>query len=110
MMGLGAWYLLAGAIGFELIGTTLLKMSDGFEKAAIGTAAMLSYAISFGFLAPALKTIPVGVAYAIWSGIGIVAVAIIGVFLFDQRLNFLQTTFIDLILLGAIGLRLTTRG
>jgi len=107
---MGAWIYLLVAIGFEVVGTSLLKMSDGFEKTGWGVAAIAAYTVSFWFFAPALKEIPVGVAYAIWSGAGILAIAVIGVFFFDQRLQFLQYLFISLILIGAVGLRLTTDG
>ncbi|MEM1396399.1 MAG: multidrug efflux SMR transporter [Pseudomonadota bacterium] len=103
-----AWILLAIAIGFEIVGTTLLKLSDGFEKPLIGFAAIAAYSSSFWFFAPAIKVIPVGIAYAIWAGAGILAMAIIGLLFFDQRLGLLQFVFISLILIGAVGLRLTT--
>ena len=105
---MSAWVFLTIAIGFEVVGTSLLKLSNGFEKMHWGAAALGAYWASFLFFAPALKTIPVGVAYAIWSGVGIVAIAIIGYFFFEQRLAFVQFMFIALILIGAIGLRLTT--
>ncbi len=105
-----AWVYLLGAIALEILGTSLLKLSDGFEKAHWGVASLVAYSASFWCLAPALKTIPVGVAYAIWSGTGIVAIALIGYFFFEQRLQLLQYGFIALILIGAVGLRLTTEG
>lgn len=95
------------AIGFEIVGTSLLKVSDGFEKWGWGMAAIASYWVSFWFFAPALKTIPIGAAYAIWSGAGIVAIAVIGFLFFEQRLQWLQYGFILMILIGAVGLRLT---
>ncbi len=103
-----AWILLLTAVGFEVAGTTLLKLSDGFEKPLIGLAALAAYSTSFWFFAPAIKVIPVGVAYAVWAGLGILAAAIIGLFLFGQRLGGPQVIFIALILIGAVGLRLTT--
>ncbi len=104
-----AWIYLLAAIGFEVSGTTLLKLSDGFEKPALGIAAIAAYSVSFWFLAPAIKVIPVGVAYAIWSGAGIVAITVIGLMVFEQRLAALQYVFIALILIGAVGLNLTTK-
>ena len=104
---MGPWLFLACAISLEVIGTSLLKLSDGFEKVHWGVLSLAAYSCSFWFLAPALKAIPVGAAYAIWSGVGIIAIAIIGTFFFDQRLSLLQYAFIGLILIGAIGLRLT---
>lgn len=105
-----AWFSLLIAIGFEILGTSLLKLSNGFEKPLWGGAAIAAYWGSFWFLAPAIKTIPIGVAYAIWAGVGIVAVAVIGLIFFGQRLAFLQYLFIAMILMGAVGLRLTTEG
>lgn len=105
---MGAWLSLLIAIAFEIVGTSLLKLSHGFEKVHWGVLAILAYWGSFWFLAPAIKTIPVGVAYAIWADVGIVAVAIVGFFFFGQRLQFLQYLFITMILIGAVGLRLTT--
>ncbi len=108
--GAMAWIFLLLAIVFEIAGTALLKLSDGFARPLFGVAAMVSYTSSFWFLAPALKTIPVGVAYAIWAGVGILAAAVIGWLFFEQRLAAAQYSFILLILIGAIGLRLTTAG
>lgn len=106
---MSAWVSLLLAIVFEIIGTALLKLSNGFSEAGWGLMAILAYCGSFWFLAPALKTIPIGVAYAIWAGVGIVAVAVIGFVFFEQRLQFLQYLFITMILIGAVGLRLTTQ-
>ncbi|MGF1545386.1 MAG: DMT family transporter [Parvularculaceae bacterium] len=105
-----AWVLLACAIGFEVLGTSLLKLSDGFAKPLFGVLAIAAYSTSFWFLAPALKTIPVGVAYAIWAGVGIVAVAAIGAAAFGQTLSAPQYGFMALVLIGAVGLRVTTAG
>lgn len=105
---MSAWIYLAIAIGFEVLGTAFLKVSNGFENFTWGSAALVAYGISFWFFAPALKTIPVGIAYAVWSGIGIAAIVGIGVLFFDQRLQLLQYGFISLILIGAVGLQLTS--
>ncbi len=105
---MNAWILLAIAIAFEVAGTSLLKASDGFSRWGFGVASMACYWVCFAFLATAIKTIPVGVAYAIWSGVGIVAIALIGWLVFRQSLSLVQTGLILLILVGAIGLNLTT--
>lgn len=102
------WGYLSVAIGFEIAATLFLKLSDGFQNAVYGGASIILYSASFWFFAPALKTIPIGTAYAIWSGIGILAITIIGAFFFKERLELLQYGFITLILIGAVGLRLTT--
>ncbi|MEO1043954.1 MAG: multidrug efflux SMR transporter [Pseudomonadota bacterium] len=105
---MNAWMLLAVAIIFEIIGTSLLKASDGFARWWLGVASIGCYWVCFFFLAVAIKTIPVGVAYAIWSGIGIVAITLIGWLLFKQGLSVVQIGCIALIAIGAIGLNLTT--
>ncbi|MBL8773022.1 MAG: multidrug efflux SMR transporter [Phenylobacterium sp.] len=103
-----AWLYLAAAIALEIGGTFFLKLSNGFEKAHWGAVSIALYSACFWVLAPALKAIPVGVAYAIWSGVGIMAAGAIGAFAFGERLGPLQLGFIALILVGAVGLRLTT--
>lgn len=105
---MNAWIYLAIAIAFEIAGTSLLKASNGFSRLGFGMASMACYWVCFGFLAVAMKSIPVGVAYAIWSGVGITAIAIIGWLVFRQSLNPVQIGFIILICIGAVGLNLTT--
>lgn len=104
---MNAWILLAIAIAFEVCGTLFLKQSDGFARWQWGAASIAAYRVCFGALGLALKVIPVGIAYAIWAGVGIVAVAAIGMFAFGQKLAPLQMLFIAFILVGAVGLRLT---
>ena len=105
---MNAWLLLGGAILLEIAATSLLKASDGFGKPLYGAASILLYSICFWLLAFAFTRIPIGVAYAIWSGIGIAAIALIGYLAFRQPLSLTQIGFIALILVGAVGLNLTT--
>jgi small multidrug resistance pump len=107
-MTINAWLLLSGAILCEVAGTSLLNASQGMTRWGYGMAAMLLYGICFWLLAFAMTRIPVGVAYAVWSGFGIVAIAAIGWLIFRQSLSLPQIGFITLILIGAIGLNLTT--
>jgi multidrug transporter EmrE-like cation transporter len=102
------WTFLGVAIFFEILATTALKVSDGLARWHWAAISILLYAVCFLALAPALKTIPVGIAYAIWSGVGIIAMAILGVMYFDQKLSLIQIGCIALVLIGAIGLRVTT--
>jgi small multidrug resistance pump len=102
------WLLLGIAIIFEILGTSLLKASDGFARWGWGAGSIACYWICFAFLAVAIKSIPVGVAYAIWSGAGIVAITLIGFVVFKQNLGLMQLGCIALIALGAVGLNLTT--
>jgi multidrug transporter EmrE-like cation transporter len=102
------WTYLGVAIFFEILATTALKVSDGLAKWQWAAISILLYAICFLALAPALKTIPVGIAYALWSGVGIIAMAILGLLFFEQRLSAIQIGCIALVLIGAIGLRIST--
>ncbi|MBC6407756.1 MAG: multidrug efflux SMR transporter [Rhodobacteraceae bacterium] len=106
---MSAWVFLAMSITFEILGTFFLKLSDGFAQWHWGMLAMGLYIGSFVAFAPALRTIPVGVAYALWAGCGIAAAALIGLFAFGQQLDAWQMLFILMILVGAIGLRLGTK-
>ena len=103
-----AWLYLTAAIVFEIAGTLLLKLSDGFEKGLWGFLSLACYTVCFWLFAQALRFIPVGVAYAVWAGVGMVAVAVLGVALFGDRLSAPQLGFISLVVVGAVGLRLTT--
>lgn len=73
------------AIVSELTGTTFLKKSEGFTKLVPSLITAAAMVAAFYFLSIAIKTIPVGTAYAIWSGVGIVAITLIGAVLFKQR-------------------------
>ncbi|MEH6723959.1 MAG: multidrug efflux SMR transporter [Qipengyuania sp.] len=105
---MNAWIYLALAITLEVTGTFLLKLSDGFEKWHWGALSIACYSACFWVLAPAMKVLPVGIVYAIWAGVGIVAAAAIGVLAFDEKLGAIQYACIAMVLVGAIGLRLTT--
>jgi len=107
-VSLNPWASLSVAIVFEIAATLMLKNSNGFQQTDWAIGSIICYIICFWFFAPALKALPVGVAYAIWSGVGIAAVALISWFVFDQHLSGTQMFFIALILAGAIGLNLNT--
>lgn len=103
------WIYLGLAIVLEVVATSLLKLSDGLVRWEWAAASILFYALCFLVFAPSLRTIPVGVAYAVWSGVGIVAITLIGMLFFEERLSPVQLGFIALVLIGAIGLQLSTR-
>lgn len=96
------WLFLGIAITGEVIGTTALKASEGFTRWGYGSITVISYAISFYFLAIVLKTIPVGIAYAVWSGAGVAMVTLIGIVLFGQKLDLFAYLGIGLIVAGVI--------
>lgn len=103
------WILLSLAIVLEVTATFLLKLSDGLEKLHWGALSVFCYILCFWALAPAMKVLPVGIVYAIWAGVGIVAAAIIGAVAFDEKLGAIQFICIALVMVGAVGLRLTTK-
>ena len=78
---------LSVAIISEVIATTALKASDGFSNPLPSAIVIAGYSVAFYFLALVLKTIPVGIAYAIWSGLGIVLIALAGLLVYDQKLD-----------------------
>jgi len=81
------YLLLICAIAAETVGTTALQASQQFTRLVPTLVAMVGYAIALYLLGLTLKYIPVGVAYAVWSGLGIVFIAIIGFVIFGQRLD-----------------------
>jgi small multidrug resistance pump len=99
------WLLLA--IGSEVVATSALKASDGFSRLAPAAVVAIGYAASFYFLSLSLREIPLGVVYAIWSGIGTAAIAIIGVVFFRETLGWVGIAGITLIVLGVIVLNLS---
>ena len=98
------WIYLISAIILETLGTTCMKMSDGFTKLLPTLGTLITYGLCFTFLAIALKKIPVSVAYAIWSAAGIVIISVIGVLVFKERINALKVLSLLFIILGVIGL------
>ena len=104
---------LAIAIIAEVIGTSALKASNGFTVWLPSLVVAVGYGVSFYFLSLALRAIPVGVAYAIWSGVGIVLISVIGWALFRQRLDAAALVGIGLIIAGVIVIQMfstTVRG
>ena len=81
------WLYLGIAIVAEVIGTTALKATDGFSRIVPSLIVALAYGASFFFLSLTLKTIPVGIAYAVWSGVGIVLIVLAGWWLYGQAID-----------------------
>lgn len=93
---------LAGAIVLEVIGTTFLKKSNGFNEGTESTICLLAYGGAFYLLSLTLKTMQVGVVYAIWSGVGIMLIALVGGLLFKQTLDAAALVGMGLILAGVL--------
>lgn len=100
------WLYLAIAIIGEIIGTTALKASDGFTRLGPSLLVVLGYGIAFFLLAQVLRSIPLGITYAIWSGVGVAAVTVIGWVMYGQRLDLPALVGIGLIVAGVVVLNL----
>lgn len=102
-----AWTLLFVAGFFEIVWATALKFTDGFTRLWPSIATVLAMAISMVCMSFALRVIPMGTAYAVWTGIGAVGTVLLGIFLFDEPKNALRLLCITLIILGIAGLKLS---
>jgi len=101
------WASLAIAGVFEIVWAVGLKYSDGFSKIWPSLFTLLAMAISLYFLAQALKTIPLGTGYAVWTGIGAAGTAILGIILFAESVQPVRMLCIALIIGGIVGLKLS---
>ena len=100
------WVFLTVAIVSEVIGTSALKASEGFSRLWPSAIVVAGYASAFYFLSLTLKIIPVGVAYAIWSGAGIALITLIAWVLYDQPLDLPAILGMSLIVAGVVVLNL----
>ena len=101
------WLLLALAIATEIAATVSLKASEGFTRLVPSIIVVVGYVASFALLARALRTIEVGVAYAIWSAVGTAAVAVLGIMLFDESATLAKAFWIGVIIVGVVGLQVS---
>lgn len=97
------------AILLEVVGTSGLKASEQFTKLWPSVITVAAYICAFYFLALTLRTLPVGIAYAIWSGVGIVLVSIIGLVFYKQSLDLPAITGVGLIIAGVIIINLFSK-
>ncbi|MDZ7830378.1 MAG: multidrug efflux SMR transporter [Desulfobacterales bacterium] len=96
------WIFLSIAIVSEVIGTSFLKASEGLTRLAPSVVVIVSYAAALYFLSLTLKTMPVGIAYAVWAGVGIALIALIGWLVFGQSLDAAAVLGICLIIAGIV--------
>lgn len=101
------WFLLFAAGCSEIIFALSLKYNEGFSKLWPSVMTCVSGIGSFGLLMWSLKTLPLGTAYAVWTGMGAVGVAIIGIFLFKESSDWIRLASIMMIVIGIAGLKLT---
>ena len=97
-----AYGLLACAIISEVIGSTFLVKSEGFSKFVPSLVVVVLFSLAFYLLSQVIKVIPLGIAYAIWAGVGIVLTALIGYFIFRQSLDIPAMLGIALIVAGVV--------
>ncbi len=101
---MGYWYLTIAIIA-EVLATSALKESQGFSRLLPSLVVMAGYGASFYFLSLVLQTIPIGVAYALWAGLGIVLITIVGAVMFGQTMDLPAVLGIALIISGVVVLR-----
>ena len=102
-----AWVLLLFAITSEVIGTSCLKLSEGFSKPIPTLIVLVAYSTSMLLLSRVVQTIPLGITYALWSGIGIIAIVLVGLLAYRQMPSPGQLVGISMITAGVILVNLT---
>ncbi|KIM06802.1 MAG: hypothetical protein KU38_11955 [Sulfurovum sp. FS08-3] len=104
-----AYFYLFLAIVFETVATSALKMSEGFTKLYPSLVVIIGYALSFYLLTIVMKYLPIGITYAIWSGVGIVFITLIGAYLYNQRIDLAAIVGMGLIIGGIAVIRLFSK-
>ena len=105
-----SWYLLVLAGLFEVGWAVGLEYSDGFSKPVPTVATIVALAVSMVLLAQAVEDLPIGTAYAVWTGIGAVGTATLGIVLFDEPAALARIGFIGVIVVGIVGLHAVSGG
>ena len=106
---LQAWTLLSIAIAFEVVGTTCMKLSHGFTNVLPSVTMFACYGMAFACNTFATKTLDLSVTYAVWSGVGTVATAAIGILYFKEPATAIKLVSITLIFIGVMGLHTAAR-
>ncbi|MBK3495242.1 multidrug efflux SMR transporter [Viridibacillus sp. YIM B01967] len=107
---LNPYVILAVAIISEVIGSSMLKVSNGFKKLFPSVGVVIGMGIAFYCLSLSLKTIPLGTAYAIWSGVGTALTALVGVIVYKENFNLKKALGLVLIIGGVVVLKLSSGG
>lgn len=103
------WLFLGIAIVAEVVATSALKSSDGFSRLMPSIVVVVGYVLAFYFLSLTLKVIPIGVAYAIWAGLGIVLIALVSWVIYGQKLDLPAIAGMTLIIAGVAVINLFSR-
>ncbi|WP_300658772.1 SMR family transporter [Hydrogenophaga sp.] len=106
---MNAWMTLGLAIVAEVIGTTALKASDNFTRLAPSLIVVVGYGVAFYCLSLVLKSVPVGIAYAVWSGLGIVLITAVAWLLYGQRIDLAGLVGMGLIIAGVVVLNVFSK-
>jgi small multidrug resistance pump len=99
---LSAWLMLAGAIASEVTATSSMKLCAGFTRLGPSVVVVLGYGLSFWLLSRVVQRLELGLVYAVWCGVGMAAVATVGVLLYGESVTLLKLTGIALVALGVI--------
>lgn len=102
-----AWFCLCIAGLMEMVWSTCMKLSNGFTDLKFSVLTILGMIVSFVFLAQATKVLPLGTAYAVWTGIGALGALIVGILLFKEPATAARIFFAALLLVGILGLKFT---
>ena len=100
------WLMLGAAIACEIVGTTMMKLSESLTRWIWIPPMLVFYLIALLCLALALKSIEVGIAYAVWAGVGTLLIALIGVLFFKESVSVIKVVSIALVIVGVVGLNL----
>lgn len=103
-----AWFYLFIAGVFEVGWAIAMKYTNGFTKLGPSVITLVSMALSVYLLSLATKEIPIGTAYAVWTGIGIAGTSILGVILFNETVEVFKVVFVSMILIAIVGLKITS--
>ncbi len=109
VMSMITWAALLGAIALEVAGTTMLQSSQQFTRAWPTAGMAVCYGLAFYLLSIALRQMPVGIAYAIWSGLGVVLISVIGTVVFRQRLDLPAMVGLAMIVGGVVVINLFSK-
>jgi len=103
------WFLLLVAITCEALGTAALKLTEGFTRPLPVAGVLLAYLVSFFCFSVAIKTISIGIAYALWSGLGMILVVIAGWLYFGQKMDLAAAAGLFFIVLGILIIHLYSK-
>ena len=105
-----AWIYLVSAGIAEVLWASFLKLSEGFTKPGYSVVTILGMVLSFVLLAQATKSLPLGTAYGIWTGIGALGAVLVGILFFKEPASAMRLFFVGVLLVGIIGLKISSPG